>query len=97
MQPVYIGQASTTSSGIERAASGHTATDFTTLGNTYKERFQYDNCLKTLNLYANSVDVPTLTIDGTSLTVNTINANSMNSDLLYSQSSDGTRFVGFVR
>ena len=42
-QGVYIGQASSTSSGIEMAASSETTIDFTTLGTNYKGRIQYDN------------------------------------------------------
>ncbi|MFM7985999.1 MAG: hypothetical protein ACKPKO_42465 [Candidatus Fonsibacter sp.] len=38
-----MGQASTTSSGIEMVASGETTTDFSTPGINYKGRIQYNN------------------------------------------------------
>ena len=40
---IYLGQASTTSSGIEVVASGETTIDVSTLGTNYNGRIQYDN------------------------------------------------------
>ena len=89
---VFIGKSSSSSYGIEMAASGDTSVDFTTPGtNTdYKGRIQYDNTLNALNLYANSAALPTLTIDGSSLTVNRINTNVVRSNQFYISSADGT-------
>ncbi|MFM7987495.1 MAG: hypothetical protein ACKPKO_50100, partial [Candidatus Fonsibacter sp.] len=49
-----MGQASTTFSGIEMAASGETTIDFSTLGINYKGRIQYNNSTNALSFFTNS-------------------------------------------
>ncbi|MFM7986808.1 MAG: hypothetical protein ACKPKO_46590, partial [Candidatus Fonsibacter sp.] len=53
-QGIYLGQASTTSSGIEMTASGDTTIDFSTPGINYKGRIQYNNSTNTLSFFTNS-------------------------------------------
>ena len=49
----YIGQAGTTSWGMEMAASGDTTIDFTTPGNKSKGRILHDNLFSIILLYVN--------------------------------------------
>ncbi|MFM7983798.1 MAG: hypothetical protein ACKPKO_31185, partial [Candidatus Fonsibacter sp.] len=49
-----MGQASTTSSGIEMTASGDTTIDFSTPGINYKGRIQDNNTTNALSLFTNS-------------------------------------------
>ncbi|MFM7983323.1 MAG: hypothetical protein ACKPKO_28775, partial [Candidatus Fonsibacter sp.] len=51
---IYLGQASTTSYGIEMTAPDDTTIDFSTPGTNYKGRIQYNNTDNTLNLFTNS-------------------------------------------
>ena len=67
-QGVYIGQASSTSSGIEMAASGETTIDSTVLGSNYKGRNQYDNTTNSFNFYANASATATLILTSTIIT-----------------------------
>ncbi|MFM7989098.1 MAG: hypothetical protein ACKPKO_58270, partial [Candidatus Fonsibacter sp.] len=53
-QGIYLGQASTTSSGIEMTASGETTIDFSTPGINYKGRIQYNNSTNALSFFTNS-------------------------------------------
>ncbi|MFM7986116.1 MAG: hypothetical protein ACKPKO_43065, partial [Candidatus Fonsibacter sp.] len=53
VQGIYLGQASTTSSGIEMTASGETTIDFSTPGINYKGRIQYNNTDNTLSFFTN--------------------------------------------
>ncbi|MFM7990212.1 MAG: hypothetical protein ACKPKO_63945 [Candidatus Fonsibacter sp.] len=46
---IYLGQASTTSSGIEMTATSDTTIDFSTPGTNYKGRIQYNNTDITLS------------------------------------------------
>jgi hypothetical protein len=50
-QGVYIGQASSTSSGIEMTATGDTTIDFSSPGTDYKGRVQYDNTSNSLKFF----------------------------------------------
>ncbi|MFM7982078.1 MAG: hypothetical protein ACKPKO_22445, partial [Candidatus Fonsibacter sp.] len=50
-QGIYLGQASTTSSGIEMVASGETTIDFSTLGIYYKGRIQYNNTTNAFSFF----------------------------------------------
>ena len=54
------------------AASGTTTIGFTTPGTNYKGRIQYGSVFHTIIVDANSATSPTLTLDGTALTSNTI-------------------------
>ena len=49
-QGIYLGQASTTLTGIEMAASGETTIDDSTLGTNYKGRIQYNNTTNCIQL-----------------------------------------------
>ncbi|MFM7983496.1 MAG: hypothetical protein ACKPKO_29640, partial [Candidatus Fonsibacter sp.] len=53
VQGIYLGQASTTSSGIEMTASGDTTIDFSTLGINYKGQIQYKNSTNALSFFTN--------------------------------------------
>ena len=57
-QGVYIGQASSTSSGIEMTATGETTIDFSSPGTNYKGRIQYDNTSNSLSFFTNSSATP---------------------------------------
>ena len=46
---IYLGQASTTSYGIEMVAPDDTTIDLSTLGTNYKGRIQYNNTDNTLS------------------------------------------------
>ncbi|MFM7986807.1 MAG: hypothetical protein ACKPKO_46585, partial [Candidatus Fonsibacter sp.] len=50
----YLGQARTTSSGIEMTATGDTPIDFSTPGTNYKGRTQYNNTDNTFFCFTNS-------------------------------------------
>ncbi|MFM7985524.1 MAG: hypothetical protein ACKPKO_40050, partial [Candidatus Fonsibacter sp.] len=85
-QGIYLGQASTTSSGIEMVASGETTIDFSTLGIYYKGRIQYNNTTNALSFFTNSSVTASLVLTD-STTVNTINCNNfepttMNTDMI---------------
>ena len=48
-QGAHIGQASSTSSGIEMTATGETTIDFSSPGTDYRGRIQYDNATNSFN------------------------------------------------
>jgi len=54
VQGIFIGNSSSTSSGIEIAASGDTHIDFTSPMSDYKGRIKYDNANGKLDFYTNS-------------------------------------------
>ncbi|MFM7990452.1 MAG: hypothetical protein ACKPKO_65155, partial [Candidatus Fonsibacter sp.] len=51
---IYLGQASTTSYGIEITAPDDTTIDFSTPGINYKGRIQYNNTDNTFSFFTNS-------------------------------------------
>ena len=59
---IYIGQASSTSSGILMVASGDTTIDFSAPGTTYKGRIQYDNTSNSLKFFTNSSATPSFVL-----------------------------------
>ena len=68
-QGVYIGQASSTSSGIEMTATGETTIDFSSPGTNYKGRIQYDNSTESFNLFTNASATATMSLTSTTVTV----------------------------
>ncbi|MFM7989836.1 MAG: hypothetical protein ACKPKO_62030, partial [Candidatus Fonsibacter sp.] len=74
-QGIYLGQASTTSSGIEMTASGDTTIDFSTPGINYKGRIQYNNSTNALSFFTNSSATASLFLTN-STTINKISCNN---------------------
>ncbi|MFM7980580.1 MAG: hypothetical protein ACKPKO_14805, partial [Candidatus Fonsibacter sp.] len=74
-QGICLGQASTTSPGIEIVASGKTTIDFSTPGINYKGRTQYNNTTNALSFVTNSSATASLVLTD-STTANTIIRNN---------------------
>ena len=66
---MYIGQASSTSSGIEVTATGETTIDFSSPATNYRGRVQYDNATNSFNLFANASATATLILTSTTVTI----------------------------
>ncbi|MFM7987754.1 MAG: hypothetical protein ACKPKO_51425, partial [Candidatus Fonsibacter sp.] len=68
VQGIYLGQASTTSSGIEMAASGETTIDFSTPGTNYKGRIQYNSTTNAVSFFTNSSATASLVLTDSTTT-----------------------------
>ena len=68
-QGIYLGQASTTSSGIEMAASGETTIVSSTPGTNYKGRIQFNNTTNALSFFANSSATASLVLTDTATNI----------------------------
>ena len=92
-QGVYIGQASSTSSGTEMTATGDTTIDFSSPGTDYRGRIQYDNATNSFNFFANASATATLILTSTivivsgSLTATNIYTKTETDNLLTPQSN----------
>ena len=85
-QGVYIGQASSTSSGIEMTATGETTIDFSSPGTDYRGRIQYDNATNSFNFFANASATATLSLTSTTVTV----SGSLTANNIYTKTETDT-------
>ncbi|MFM7987118.1 MAG: hypothetical protein ACKPKO_48185, partial [Candidatus Fonsibacter sp.] len=65
---IYLGQASTTSYGIEMAAPDDTTIVFSTPGTNYKGRIQYNNSTNALSFFTNSSATASLVLTDSTTT-----------------------------
>ncbi|MFM7982603.1 MAG: hypothetical protein ACKPKO_25100, partial [Candidatus Fonsibacter sp.] len=81
-----MGQASTTSSGVEMVAVGETTIDFSAPGINYKGRIQYNNSTNALSLFTNSSATASLVLTDSTTTNNIICNNfeptTVNTDMI---------------
>ncbi len=76
VQGIYLGQASTTSSGIEMTATGDTTIDFSTPGINYKGRIQYNNITNALSFFFTNYSATASLVLTDSTTTNNIICNN---------------------
>ena len=86
VQGIYLGQASTTSSGIEMTATGDTTIDFSTPAINYKGRIQYNNSTNALSFFTNSSATASLVLTDSTTTnkiiCNNFEPTTVNTDMI---------------
>ncbi|MFM7980005.1 MAG: hypothetical protein ACKPKO_11885, partial [Candidatus Fonsibacter sp.] len=91
---IYLGQASTTSYGIEMTAPDDTTIDFSTPGTNYKGRIQYHNSTNALSFFTNSSATASMVITDSVTVSNLITTGNITANTIISRIWEP--LVGFI-